>query len=309
MSSRLILRVFFTCFLLAFAAPVFSASSTAPAASPIAGVGSSTASHTSSPVVSSTAPITAIPPTSTPNTSPPPSAATSSTPPDVLLNVPNLSVGRIELDVDNLQADINLNANIASLVTINAGVALSIQNINLTIVDVQAELELIVRLGHLVDIVNRVFQSLDLNPLLINTLNNVTSALAPIVGAVDGLLGSIVQGGTTLSFLVDNLGNIVQQVIGASGSPVSSIVGNYLTNMTFTGATETLQNGLTQKTYSYAPLNSLVNIVFNAAGQVVQATVASQSGGSTATGKSSTATVQPSSTAAVKPISSSVSAK
>ncbi|MCJ1439437.1 hypothetical protein MMC27_008831 [Xylographa pallens] len=307
MSSRLVLRVFFTCFLLAFAAPVFSATSTAPAASPIASVGSSTASHTSTPSLSSTAPTTAAPLTSTPTT-PAPSAASSSTPPDVLLNVPNLSVGRIELDVDNLQADINLNANIASLVTINAGVALSIQNINLTIVDVQAELELIVRLGHLVDIVNRVFQSLDLNPLLINTLNNVTSALAPIVGAVDGLLGSIVQGGTTLSFLVDNLGNIVQQVIGANGSPVSSIVGNYLTNMTFTGATQTLQNGLTQKTYSYSPLNALVNIVFNTAGQVVQATVASQSGGSTASSGSSTATAKPSSTATAKPISSSVSA-
>ncbi|MCJ1296297.1 hypothetical protein MMC34_007863 [Xylographa carneopallida] len=308
MSSRLVLRVFFTYFLLAVAAPVFSATSTAPAASPIASIGSSTASHTSTLSVSSTAPTIAAAPTSTPTT-PALSGASSSTPPDVLLNVPNLSVGRIELDVDNLQADINLNANIASLVTINAGVALSIQNINLTIVDVQAELELIVRLGHLVDIVNRVFQSLDLNPLLINTLNNVTSALAPIVGAVDGLLGSIVQSGTTLSFLVDNLGNIVQQVAGANGSPVSSIVGNYLTNMTFTGATQTLQNGLTQKTYSYSPLNALVNIVFNTAGQVVQATVASQSGGSTPSGGSSTATIPPSSTATVKPVSSTVSAK
>lgn len=90
---------------------------------------------------------------------------------------------------------------------------------------------LIVRLGHLVDIVNRVFQSLDLNPLLINTLNNVTSILEPIVGEVAGLLGSITQGGTVLSFLVDNLGNIVQQVVGTAGNTVSSIVGNYLTNM------------------------------------------------------------------------------
>ncbi|MCJ1287872.1 hypothetical protein MMC26_007224 [Xylographa opegraphella] len=305
MSSRLVLRVFLTCFILTFAAPVFSATSTAPAASPTAPVRSSTVAPTSTLSVFPTAATTSA--TSTPTT--PTSAASSSTPPDVLLNVPNLSVGRIELDVDNLQADINLNANVASLVTINAGVALSVQKINLTIVDVQAELELIVRLGHLVDIVNRVFSSLDLNPLLINTLNNVTSALAPIVGAVDGLLGSVVQGGTTLSFLVDNLGNIVQQVVGANGSPVSSIVGNYLTNMTFTGATQTLQNGLTQKTYSYSPLNALVNIVFNTAGQVVQATVASQNGGSSASGGSSTATVPQSSTAAVKPVSTSVSGK
>jgi hypothetical protein len=52
-----------------------------------------------------------------------------------------LSVGRIELDVDNLQADINLNAQVASLVSLNAGVQVSVQKINLTIDDVEAELE------------------------------------------------------------------------------------------------------------------------------------------------------------------------
>ena len=56
-------------------------------------------------------------------------------------------------------------------------------------------------------------------------------------------------------------------------------MGNYLTNMTFTGQSQTLQNGLVQKTFSYSPLNALVDIVFNAAGQVVQATVAKQKGG------------------------------
>ncbi|KIW90659.1 uncharacterized protein Z519_08442 [Cladophialophora bantiana CBS 173.52] len=210
-------------------------------------------------------------------------AFSSSNPPDVYLNVPTLSVGRIELDVDDLRADINLNAQVASLVTLNAGVALSIQEVNLTISDVDAELELIVRLGHLVDIVNRVFESLDLNPLLISAINNVTSLLEPIVGAVDGLLGSITQGGTTLSFLIDNLGNIVQEVNG-----VSTIVGNYLTNMTDTGVSQTLSGGLVEKTYSYAPLNALVDIVFNAAGQVVQASVQKQSGSGSGATTSST---------------------
>jgi hypothetical protein len=107
-------------------------------------------------------------------------STSSSTAPDVLLNVPQLSVGRIELDVDNLVADINLNANVASLVKINAGVAVSITKVNITIADVDAQLELIVRLGHLVDIVQRVFQSLDLNPLLITLLNDVTEVVSHI---------------------------------------------------------------------------------------------------------------------------------
>ena len=217
------------------------------------------------------------------------SSGSLQTPPDVHLDVPNLSVGRIELDVDNLDANINLNAQVASLVTINAGVKVSIQEVNLTIVDVQAELDLVVRLGHLVEIVSRVFESLDLNPLLISTIGNVTNLLEPIIGAVDGLLGSITQGGTTLNFLIDNLGNIVQEVGG-----VSSIVGSYTQNMTDTGEVKQLANGLTQKTFSYSPLNSLVNIVFNSAGQVVQAAVAKTTGG----GSASTTTPAPTSTAA-----------
>jgi len=133
--------------------------------------------------------------------------------------------------------------------------------------------------GHLVDIVNRVFESLDLNPLLINTINNVTSlvgnVVGDVVGAVDGLLGSITQGGSTLNFLVDNLGNIVQEVGG-----VSTIVGDFTKNMTATGVTKDLGNGLTQKEFSYSALNSLVDIVFNTAGQVVQAVVQKKKNGS-----------------------------
>ena len=249
----------------------------------------------STPIISSTGPTASSSRSSTRATNGTTSRTTSSSaydassPPDVYLNVPNLSVGRIELDVDNLQADINLNAAVAGLVTINAGVAVSIQQVNLTITDVAAELELVVRLGHLVDIVNRVFESLDLNPLLINLLNNVTSIVDDVIGAVDGLLGSITQGGTTLNFLVDNLGNIVQEVGG-----VSTIVGSYLNNMTFTGQQETLQNGNIQKTFSYSPLSALVNIIFNKAGQIVQATVAKATGGS----GTSTSSAAPTSTGA-----------
>ncbi len=279
MASRLILLAFVACFLTFIPAHAQVASSTAASTVSPSLVPSSTASPTSSRAISSS--------TGGSSTSSGSSVPSTSTPPDVLLNVPNLSVGRIELDVDNLQADLNLNAKVANLVSINAGVAVSVQKVNLTIVNVQAQLELIVRLGHLVDIVNRVFSSLDLNPLLITAINDVTNVIDTVVGEVDGLLGSITQGGTTLSFLIDNLGNIVQEVVGATGS-ASSIVGNYLTNMTYTGVTQTLQNGLVQKTYSYSPLNALVNIIFNAAGQIVQATVVKRNGSSTSTSSSAT---------------------
>ncbi|CAC9891913.1 unnamed protein product [Aureobasidium pullulans] len=246
--------------------------------------------HVSAQTAASSASATTAPRTitsarnSTTSTSSRSSAATSGAAPDVYLNVPELHVGRIELTVDKLSADLNLNAKVANLVQLNAGVQVSVEKVNITIAEVDAEIELVIRLGHLVDIVGRVFDSLDLNPLLINTISNVTSlvgeVVGDVVGAVDGLLGSITQGGKTLNFVVDNLGNIVQEVGG-----VSSIVGDFTKNMTETGVAKSVGQGLTQKEYSYSPLNALVDIVFNSAGQVVQAVVQKKnSAGSSSSG-------------------------
>jgi hypothetical protein len=203
-------------------------------------------------------------------------------PPDVLLRIPQLSVGKIELDVDNLEAHLNLDAEIANLVTINAGVAIGIKKVNITISDVMAKVELEVRLGHLVDIVNRVFQSLDLNPLLLGAIDAVTdvvdTTVTGVAGVVGGLLGTVTQGNKQLSFMIDNLGNIVHNAPGPDGQEVSTIVGDFRRNMTFTGQQKKLKNGQTEKTYSFPPLNALVDIVFNTDGQVVQATVEGKGG-------------------------------
>lgn len=249
-----------------------------------------------------TPPVSTTPPVGNGTTTAPPVVDTTSTPPDVYLNVPELHVGRIELDVEELQADINLNAKVAGLVQVNAGVQVSVQKINVTIADVDVNLELIVRLGHLVDIVERVFESLDLNPLLIGLINNVTSLVGEVIGAVDGLLGSITQGGTTLNFLIDNLGNIVQEVVGGATGAISTIVGNFRQNMTQVGGEKQVGEGLIQKTFSYEPLNALVDIVFNTAGQVVQAVVQKKTGGG-----GSTPTASASATPVTLPVSTPVS--
>lgn len=135
---------------------------------------------------------------------------------------------------------------------------------------------------------NRTISTLNLNPTLIDILNTVTDVVTEVVGEVDGLLGSIVQGTSNVNFLIDNLGNIVQEVAGDAGSTVSSIVGSYLQNMTLTGDIESLSGGLVQKTYSYAPMGALVDIIFNAMGQIVQATVVKSTSGTTLTSSVST---------------------
>ncbi|KAI1324838.1 hypothetical protein F5Y16DRAFT_379699 [Xylariaceae sp. FL0255] len=250
--------------------------SSTPATATTTGSGSSSPSRVPSTTTSTGSPGTGS------STSSVPGSSTSSLP-DVFLRVPELHVGKIELDVDDLSAELNLAAQVAGLVEINAGVQVGVTKVNITIADVDAELELIIRLGNLVDIVNRTLESLNLNPLLINIINEAVDVVDDVVGAVDGLLGSIVNGDSKINFIIDNLGNIVQEVTSTAGSVLSSIVGNYEQNFTYTGAQEILSGGLIQKTYSYSPLNALVNIIFNSAGQVVQAVVAKNNGTSTAT--------------------------
>ncbi|KAK8133284.1 hypothetical protein PG999_001457 [Apiospora kogelbergensis] len=192
-------------------------------------------------------------------------ASRAGRPPDVLLRVPELHVGKIELDVDDLQAEINLAAEVAGLVEINAGVQVGVRKVNITIADVDAGLELDVRLGNLVNIVSRALKSLDLNPLLANVLDTT----ANVVGdTVDGLLGTIAKGGSAVNVVIDSLGNIVE-VEGGS----HTVVGNYEQNMTYTGTQTFLDGGLAQKTYSYPPLKALVNVVTDADGKVIQAVV------------------------------------
>lgn len=80
--------------------------------------------------------------------------------------------------------------------------------------------------------------------------------------------------------------------------------------MTFTGVTQNLGNGLTQKQYSYSPLNALVSIVFNAAGQIVgQPSVVKQTGSGGSSTSTGTATSKAtSSTAAATTTSTSAAA-
>ena len=50
-----------------------------------------------------------------------------------------------------------------------------------------------------------------------------------------------------------------------------------------------LGSGLVQKTFSYSPLDALVDIVFNKAGQIVQAAVQKATGGSSTSGSQAAA--------------------
>jgi hypothetical protein len=70
--------------------------------------------------------------------------------------------------VDNLVAHVNLNAAVGTLVSLQVGVDVSIQKVNLTIQDVEAEVQLVARIGNIVAIINRTMDTLDKNPNLLS---------------------------------------------------------------------------------------------------------------------------------------------
>jgi len=186
-------------------------------------------------------------------------APSSSDEPDVLLDVPNLSVDEIKLDVQNLQAHIALNAKLANLLSLNAGADVSIERVNLTIKGVKAQALLKVRLDNVASIIDRTLTTVDRNPQIlgrlltaventgnpaggganpairpggvvdrtVGTVGGVANnAIAPggvvdrTVGTVGNVAGEALKPGSVLSSTVNSLGQTVQRVVDASGNIV-----------------------------------------------------------------------------------------
>ena len=78
----------------------------------------------------------------------PPAQEAASGDPDVLLDVPNLSVEEINLEVQNLRVHVALDARLANLLQLSAGADASIDSVKLTIRGVRAEVLLKVRLDN-----------------------------------------------------------------------------------------------------------------------------------------------------------------
>jgi len=109
--------------------------------------------------------------------------------PDVLLNA-SVHVGEIYIGVDNLTAKINLDAQVLSLLSFNAGVDLSIDKVSLLIQNVTAKVYLEARLTNLVSTVSDVLDSIDLNPVIAELGNGLGS----IINDTAGLIGDVTDG-------------------------------------------------------------------------------------------------------------------
>ncbi|KAK3209174.1 hypothetical protein GRF29_69g1009587 [Pseudopithomyces chartarum] len=210
--------------------------------------------------------------------------------PDVFLNA-SVSVGEIHIEVQNLTAKINLDAQVLQLLSFNAGVDLSIQRVNLLIQNVTAKVLLEARLANLVLMINDTLSSIDLNPILaelgngLGTIINSTSGLIDDVAGGSGssnakrdsldihqfqlannILYSIddYSGNTHTNRILAQNGDLVDQSLDNNGRVSGTkVVGNYLKNMRFNGFNETVKykgEEVWEEEYVYEPYMGLMAI-------------------------------------------------
>ena len=121
-------------------------------------------------------------------------------PPDVLLDIPNLSVEQLTIDVANLDVDIALDARLGNLLKLTAGANAHIDQVKIELKGVRAQATLIVRLDNVRAIIERTLQTIDNNPqILTGLLSTVNTTVGTVGGVANNALGTV--GGITSSLL------------------------------------------------------------------------------------------------------------
>ena len=150
--------------------------------------------------------------------------------PDVLLDIPNLSVDEVTVEVNNLQVHIALDARLANLLKLTAGADASIDQVKIGIKGVQATATLVVRLDNVRAIIERTLQTLDNNPQLVtqllstvdNTVNTVGGVANNTVGTVGGIAGTVLRNGQVLDLVGSGL-TAVSQTVNSTGQTVRTV--------------------------------------------------------------------------------------
>ncbi len=128
---------------------------------------------------------------------------------DVFLNVPKLEVDKINLTIASLDAHVSLNAKVANILTLSAGVDVNLGQTNLVIEGVSATLCLKVNLTNVARIIDRVLTTIDRNPQIVSNL---------VTGLNNLLSSTLNQVGQTVQRFVDSTGNIFEKVLDSAGN-------------------------------------------------------------------------------------------
>ena len=171
-------------------------------------------------------------------------AESGQNPPDVVLDVPNLSVEQLTIEVNNLRVNLALEARLANLLHLSAGANAQIDNVRIDLRGVRAQATLLVRLDNVRAIIERTLQTLDNNPQIVtqllstvdNTVNTVGGVANNTVSAVGGLAGGLLRNGQLLDLARAGLTE-VGRTLNATGQTVRRVTdrsGNLLEVVTDT---------------------------------------------------------------------------
>lgn len=202
--------------------------------------------------------------------------------PDVLLDVPNLSVDEITLEVDNLRAKVSLDARLANLLQLTAGADVGIDKVKLTIKGVKAEVLLKVRLDNVASIIDRTLTTIDRNPeILVKLLESVDKT----VGTVGNVANTALQPGGVLSQTINSLnqtvqrtldttGNIVEKTLDTTGQVVNSRTVGNLTDLRVLSETVNSTGQTVRRVQDTS--GGVIEVVLDSAGKVVNSKMLQQ---------------------------------
>jgi hypothetical protein len=147
----------------------------------------------------------------------------SSEEPDVLLDVPVLKVDEIDLEVDDLRAQLSLHAAVLDLLKLHVGADVTLGRVALKIKGVEAQALLKVRLDNVAAIINRVLTTIDRNP---QVLEQVTRGLGTAVEQVGRGAGDAVgEVGRGAGEAAEQIGRGAGEAVGEVGRGAGEAVG------------------------------------------------------------------------------------
>ena len=115
--------------------------------------------------------------------------------PDVLLDVSELEVDRINLEVEDLRAHVSILAELANLLSLSVGVDARLDRVKLEIEGVEAKVLLKVRLKHVRAILEKALETIAENPEILRILaRSLSRVVRESLGETLGTLNEVLEG-------------------------------------------------------------------------------------------------------------------
>jgi hypothetical protein len=144
--------------------------------------------------------------------------------PDVFLDVPALKVEEIHLEVDDLKAQVSLQASVLDLLKLHVGAEVSLARVLLDVKGVDAVAQLKVRLDKVALILGEVMRTIDDNPQILTDLTRGVGAAATEIG--QGAAGGLREVGKGTGRAVEEVGEGASSGIESVGSGVREAAGD-----------------------------------------------------------------------------------